>query len=355
VTPRWRSAAHGYPAHTVASLLLAVVLGVAGCTAADDPAPEPAPSPDLDGPPPAIAVDAGPYDAGPIRVPSLGAYLGAWVKPAVISQPGRLEAIDGLETRLGRDLDIVHTYRKWDEAFGSRSDLEFIDSGATVMLSWASGDTRSITSGEHDELIQAQARRVATVKRPVLLRFRWEMDRPNLRPSMWSGDDYIAAWRHVRRIFDAQGARNASWVWCPTSEGFENGEAPAFYPGDDVVDWTCVDVYAGEDFRSLGDLLDPFLRWAAERPKPILIGEYGVAAAWGSQARAAWLRDATRLFKANPQIKGVCYFESNPDGNGPRKQFQLTGDVPAFDAFAELTRDPWFNQPAGPRRTKPRG
>ncbi|GAB7048576.1 glycoside hydrolase family 26 protein [Catenuloplanes indicus] len=328
-------------------LALVTSLAVAGCTGGD-PSPAPVPSPDLDGPPPAIAVNPGPFDAGPIALPARGAYLGAWVKPAVISQPGRLEATRGLEERLGRDLDIVHTYRKWDEKFGTASDREYLDAGATLLFSWASGDTRSITSGEHDELIRAQARRVAKDGRPVLMRFRWEMDRPNLRPSMWSGDDYVAAWRHVRRIFDAERARNASWVWCPTAEGFENGEAPAFYPGDDVVDWTCVDVYAGEDFRSLGDLLTPFLRWAAERPKPILIGEYGVAAAWGSERRAAWLRDATRLFKANPQIKGVCYFDSNPDGNPPAKQFQISGDAPAFAAFTELTRDPWFNPEVQP-------
>ncbi|MDP9799280.1 hypothetical protein J2S43_007792 [Catenuloplanes nepalensis] len=337
-----------------AALALIVTLCAAGCGGdAPSPAPTP-PPPDLDGPPPAIAVNPGPYDAGPISVPASGAYLGAWVKPEVISQPGRLTAIRGLETGLGRDLDIVHTYRKWDEKFGTESDLEFMDAGATLLFSWASGDTRSITSGEHDELIRAQARRIAKAKRPVLMRFRWEMDRPNLRPSMWSGEDYVAAWRHVRRIFDAERAWNASWVWCPTSEGFENGEAPAFYPGDDAVDWTCVDVYAGESFRSLGDLLTPFLHWAAQRPKPILIGEYGVAAAWGSERRAAWLRDATRLFKANPQIKGVCYFDSDPDGNPPEKQFQISGDVPAFAAFTELTRDPWFNQPTGPRRARPK-
>ena len=121
------------------------------------------------------------------------------------------------------------------------------------------------------------------------------------------------------------------------------GDAPAFYPGDDAVDWTCVDVYAGSDFRSLGDLLAPFFTWAAARPKPIIIGEFGVARAWGSAQRAAWLRDAARTIKANPQVKAVSYFESDPDGNGGKQQFRLSDDAPAFDAFVELTRDPYFN------------
>ena len=89
--------------------------------------------------------------------------------------------------------------------------------------------------------------------------------------------------------------------------------------------------------------MGPFLEFAAQHPKPILIGEFGVAKAWGSAARAAWLRDAERTFKANPQIKGVVYFESDPEGNGSKQQFQLTGDKPAFKAFARMTKDPYFN------------
>ena len=68
-----------------------------------------------------------------------------------------------------------------------------------------------------------------------------------------------------------------------------------------------------------------------------------MAKAWGSAGRAAWLRDAERTFKANPQIKAITYFESDPEGNGPKQQFQLTGDKRAFRQFARLTRDPYFN------------
>jgi hypothetical protein len=116
------------------------------------------------------------------------------------------------------------------------------------------------------------------------------------------------------------------------------------------VDWVCVDVYAGSKLRPLGDLLHPFLSWAATRTKPIIIGEFGVARGWGSSARSAWLHDAARLFRANPQIKAVSYFNSDPDGNGPKQQFSLTGDPPASDAFTHLARDPYFNPHARPRR-----
>lgn len=322
-------------------MLLPVLL--AGCTAGRKPTPEPSATPDLTVAPLAVAVNPGPFAAGPVVPPTRGAYVGAWIKPGALTHAGRLEAVDALEKNLGRRLAIVNTYRRFDQMVGTPSDREFLAQGMTLMISWATGDNRSIIDGEHDRLIRRQAQAIRDVGKPVLLRMRWEMDRPNLRATMWSGQDYVAAWKRVRDIFRQEGATNVSWVWCPTAEGFQRGDAPAFYPGDDQVDWTCVDVYAGQVFQPIGQLMGPFLRWAAQRPKPIIIGEFGVAKAWGSAGRAAWLADAERTFKANRQIKAIAYFESDPVGNGPKQQFQLAGDPAAFHAFAALTQDRYFN------------
>ncbi|WP_305789756.1 glycoside hydrolase family 26 protein [Symbioplanes lichenis] len=328
---------------TRAALLVLLLLGLAGCTSHRRAEPEPTPSPDLTSPPTAVAVNPGPFEAGPVAPPATGAYLGAWIKPEFLTHAGRVEAVDQLEESLDRPLDIVNTYRRFDQMVGTTSDAELLDNGATLMVSWATGDNRSILAGEHDALIRKQARKIRAVRKPLLLRVRWEMDRPNLRATMWSAADYVAAYRYIWDIFREERVKNVSWVFCPTAEGFARGEAAAFYPGDDVVDWTCVDVYAGNQFQPVGVLMGDFLRWAAQRPKPIVIGEFGVAKAWGSAGRAAWLRDAQRTFKANPQIKAVVYFESNPEGNGPKQQFQLAGDRPAFRAFSALTEDPYFN------------
>src|SRR5438552_11199072 len=68
-----------------------------------------APSPPGGSPP--IATQTGPFEAGPVNPPESGALLGAWVKPAVFTQPARLEAVRSFESALGRRLDIVNTYR----------------------------------------------------------------------------------------------------------------------------------------------------------------------------------------------------------------------------------------------------
>jgi hypothetical protein len=310
------------------------------------PGPLPSTVPTTMSPPEAIATSTGPFAAGPVAPPTTGAYLGAWVRPARLTQPERVAAVSTLEQRLGRRLDIVNTYRRFDQDLLTASDLTFTERGSTMMISWAGDDTRAITLGRYDDVIRAGAIAAGTYHEPLLLRFRWEMDRPGMAAAMWSPQDYIAAWKHVRAIFTEERVTNVSWVWCPTNEGFVGGYAPPFYPGDDQVDWVCVDVYAGKAFGSLGDLLRPFLRWSAQHPtKPIMIGEFGIARAWGTATRAAWLRDGARVFKANPQIRAALYFDSDPDnGDGsPGQQFRISDDPTVLAAFTQLAREPYFN------------
>ena len=81
-----------------------------------------------------------------------------------------------------------------------------------------------------------------------------------------------------------EGATNVSWVWCPTAEGFGSGDAPDFYPGDDQVDWLCVDVYAGSSRHDRRpDAAVPARSCARHPTNRSIIGEFGVARAWGRQ------------------------------------------------------------------------
>jgi Glycosyl hydrolase family 26 len=283
------------------------------------------------------------YPAGPDLVPAHGALFGAWVQPSNgLTQGNRLAAVDGLEAQLGRKLDIVNTYRRFEEPFPTESDRAFAASGRTLLLSWVINDTQEVASGQDDAALRDWAGRMRDFDHPMLVRLRWEMDRPNLRASMHSGADYVAAWKHVRALFAAQGVRDVSWVWCPTIDGFAGGYAQDFYPGDAQVDWLCVDAYAATKLTAPADLFRPFFSWAQGHAKPILIGEFGVSLGWGGTARADWLAEAQRLFKDNTQVKAVCYFDSDPGGNGIYKQYHLSGDPQALAAFAAMGHDTYF-------------
>ena len=282
--------------------------------------------------------------SGPVSAPSSGALLGAWVRPESLTQAGRLAALESWEKLVGRRMDVVNTYRRFDQNFFESSDRAVAARGSTLMLSWAGEDTRQVAAGFYDSTLVARAHELKAFGAPVLLRFRWEMDRPNLRSTVWAPADYIAAWKHVRAVFAREGATNASWVWCPTAEGYNGGYAQPYYPGDDQVDWVCADIYAGSKLRPIGDLAAGFLGFAAQHPtKPAMVGEFGVARAWGEQ-RAAWLRDAGATFKAHPQIRAVMYFESDPtDSESANQQFELSDDPSALAAFKALADERYFN------------
>lgn len=265
------------------------------------------------------------------------------MKATPLLQSTRVSAVRQFEHALGRPLDFVHTYRKWTQPFPTASDLAFTRAGQYLQFSWAGTDDRAIISGQYDDVIRARAIAVKNLDKPMFMEWRWEMDRPGLRDSIGGPANYIAAWKHIRAIFAQVGVHNAAWVWCPTAIGFQLGRAAAYYPGDDQVDWTCVDAYPGKEFIPMSTLLAPFLKWAAHHPKPIMIGEYGVPRNGSPQRRAQWLTAAAHVFRSNPSIKAVSYFDENPKAHGPPRSYVIQDDSAAIGAFSAMARNPYFN------------
>lgn len=322
----------------VVVLVAAVVLGVrlthepgrSAPRAAQSPTATSAPMQTVEGPP----------------IPQRGAYLGAWVYPKPFDQAGRVTSVQRFEAAIGHPLRIVHLYRKWGVPIGTESDLAFARSGKYLLLSWPGTDMRQIASGQDDAIIVETAKQVAALPTKVFLEFRWEMDRPNLSSVVHSPQDYIAAWDHVRAIFAAQHVSNAAWTWCPTAAGFDKGTAPAYYPGDDEVDWICADVYAktpwrAGDYEAFSTLANAFIKWAAAHPKPIMIGEMGVGTSYGSR-RAPWITDAGHYIEAHPQIKAIAWFDQTLPEDPDFYRYALEGDPPAVRAFAALAQDGYY-------------
>ncbi|MDX6429245.1 MAG: hypothetical protein QOE54_1611 [Streptosporangiaceae bacterium] len=267
-----------------------------------------------------------------------GAYFGALVDPA------NKQSLTGFERFLGRQVDIVHAYRSWDQPFPQDGDAAVLAGGRYLMLSWNGVDTTAITSGEQDKSIHQRAKAIKKIGKPILLRWQPDMDKPGLTSTVHSAVGYVAAWKHLREIFHAEHVDNAAWAWCPTAQGFGDNAAD-YYPGDDQVDWLCADAYpaAKTEYQDLSQVLKPFLSWAAARPRPIMIGEFGVPRSYGPR-RAEWLRKAAQTLQ-NPQIKAVLYFDSDARGHGSDKrlQYSLAGDDAAMSAIRELATSPFFN------------
>jgi hypothetical protein len=221
------------------------------------------------------------------------------------------------ERLIGRKLDIEHYYRPWTANWPDGRERWNFDAGRIPMISWGKTDLRQIVSGALDNTIRARAQGVAALRKPLFLRWFWEMDGKHNGeggPFSVTGPDFVAAWKHIRGIFEAEGARNAVFVWCPNAWAFDTGRGPAYYPGDDQVDWICADGYdwfpANKGARDLSfrAVFQKFYDWASQRPKPLMIGEYG-ALEHGTGHKGRWLEDAHHTIKsAFPRIKALVYF-----------------------------------------------
>lgn len=266
-----------------------------------------------------------------------------------LSRAERAPRFRQIEADAGRHYDIGHVFHAWDMAIPTEDDLMHLDEDRLLMISWNGTDTKEIVAGQHDEWIRSQAEAVKDLERPLLLRWLWEMDGNRRRAWVHSGPDYVAAWNHVRGVFDEVGAENAQFVWCPNEFLFwEGGDPDAWYPGDDNVDWICADGYNwsntidSDEWVSLVDIFGDFVEWAAPRGKPIMIGETGVGEAEPG-AKAAWLRDIPIVLREElPEIDAVVYFDKDFRDAG-HNDWRVDTSPESYDAWLEISNDPWLN------------
>ncbi|MEP7356119.1 MAG: glycosyl hydrolase [Anaerolineales bacterium] len=295
-------------------------------------------------------------------------YWGAMVDGQAPS-PERLALFAEFEQQAGKQMAILH----WGEPWKMDGDfMPFQTSyfnnvrsrGSIPMLDWGSwnlGDGKdqpafrlsTIAAGAYDSYIQQWARDAKAWGHPFFLRFDWEMNGNWQFP--WAeqingnqSGDYIQAWRHVHDIFTANGASNATWVWCPNIGGSTTRDLAALYPGDNYVDWTCLDGYNKYDtwlsfntvFSSAGiNWLDnSYADLVALAPsKPIMIGETGsLEAGDGGAKKADWIRKAfsSELTTSFPQIKAVVLFDWN-DNSSKLATLPINSTPASQAAFAQ--------------------
>jgi hypothetical protein len=311
------------------------LLALAGCTTASPPTGSPRPT--------GSVISA---TAQPPAPPTDGVWVGAWAQPHTWTTAGRLAAVSTLEQQLQRPLDLVHTYHQFSEPFPSPAEAKWLADGRRLLISWAGTDTSAIASGKYDDQIRAQADQLRDLNQPVLLRWRWEMNRPNLTGEVHNPQTYVDAWRRIHTIFEQEGASNVGWVWCPLARDFAASDGAAYYPGNDQVDWLCADVYAGPATRSFAAVSHSLRAWASTIDKPIMIGELGAQYA-GPAQRRAWWTHAIATISHWPQVKAVVLFDSR---GSPEEPFDLSlAQDPALLAVVrrQLSAPP-FTAPAPP-------
>lgn len=262
-------------------------------------------------------------------------------------------------TTLGRTPDYQSFYYHTSDAFPVADTTASTPVPNNLMVTWFGWPDSEVNSGARDAAITTRAQALAALGKPVFLRWDIEMNIESYgyestpAYAAANGPTFIAAWQRVYGLFQAAGATNVAFVWCPNSNGpgDPNGWRP-FYPGDAYVDWVAVDAYnfgnsaspAGSVWQTYYQVLNAFVTdykanfgGAMVTPKPLMVGEGGSVEGGGS--KTWWLTDMSGYLRTNG-FKALTYYNTNQSSTGNNYRFDSSTN--AAQAFKEIAQHPYF-------------
>jgi prepilin-type N-terminal cleavage/methylation domain-containing protein len=278
-------------------------------------------------------------------IPAIGAYLGAWVNPnnpTSAKTPGsqslskEIAQLPSFNQAIGKHVAILHIYTPLKDGFPLASVNAVSQNGSIPLIDLSCSSISHLTGGQEDSTLATYAQAAKSYAKPIFLRWYWEMnldDSGNKACGGYNnGTAYIAAWRHIWSIFNAAGASNVAFVWCPSVQS----DASQYYPGDKYVDWISVDGYdrQHQGISAFTDVFSKFYKQWVGSAKPIMVAETGAT----SPDQAQYIQGiAQTLPNQFPQIKALVYF----DAVGPAADWGLHGD--GVTAFSNLAKSSYFS------------
>jgi hypothetical protein len=246
--------------------------------------------------------------------------------------------------------DVVDVYAAWHDVPAFDQDgAELLDElGITKKITWEPWEAdagaaqpdyalATIADGDHDRYVRAWAEAIVEHDRPVVLRpmhemngawYPWGADVNGNTP-----DDFVAAWRHLRAVFDDVGADQVVWEWAP-NQLFE-GTAPLepLYPGDEYVDRIGISAYNwGEEYaayhrwREVPPLFDPTIAaLRAFASVPIGVAETASSSVGGD--KEAWI-DTLFAYALEEDLAFLTYFDLDT-----HRDWRLDHDDAYLEAF----------------------
>jgi hypothetical protein len=200
-----------------------------------------------------------------------------------------------------------------------------------------------IANGVYDAQLTTWAQNVKAWGKPFFYRWNWEMNGTWFNwgsQAASSPTNYVNAWRHFHDIVQAQGATNVTWVWCPNTVYSGSTSLSSLYPGDNYVDWTCIDGYnkssSTTDWKSFSQLFQQTYNdiLTIAPSKPIMIAETSSLETGGS--KASWITDALTIQLPNnfPKIQAFVWFNQRFSDSGTWRDYQIESSSSAQTAFA---------------------
>jgi chitodextrinase len=276
------------------------------------------------------------------------------------------------EQRIGRQVDIVHTYHAVglnsltadDKFFVARPDTHLFANWKPT-ASWRdAGGSNATVNGAIDQMALS-VKSVAPAKIFLTLHHEPQGDvtsDPNCPYVVYKGTsgtptEYQAMWRNVRNRFEAQGTTNVVWVIDYQNYAPFNCLTNDLYPGDDLVDWVMFNAYGNPKAPNYATNVNNMYNLLSANSntnhnylsKPWGIVEWNMRDATESEATSYYNQAKTALDnKTFPRLSAEMAFDSiGPDGYENRVAYVAGGAYSQIkqDAYTAYAQDPIFVTP----------
>lgn len=267
----------------------------------------------------------------PVHLPTTPqSYVGVYTKGFPASYAG----LPDFARATGSKPDIAMYYSGWYVPFPSKFAASAASNGVVPLVQMDPDDVNvaDIASGRFDGYLSAYAEAVRAYHDPVILSFGHEM---NGTWYSWgyrhtSPHTFVAAWRHVVKLFRDLGAMNVTWLWTVNIiDDTQVGTIPspvAWWPGSAYVNWVGIDGYYLKPSWAFAPLFGPTINAVhALTDDPILIAETGAVVTAGQPTKIANLVAGVHAYG----LLGFVWFDAV---NKNRQDFRISSAA-AIAAF----------------------
>jgi mannan endo-1,4-beta-mannosidase len=267
-----------------------------------------------------------PHIAAPAVTPgwlaaAKASYLGVYA-------PGQCTSLSAANfaAAAGRHPNLVECVTQWTGPFPAPFARAVYKHGALplVQIEPTDASLAAIAGGEYDYYLQLYADSVRDFGHQVVIGFGHEMNAPSYSRghTRTPSATFVAAWKHIVKLFRSQGADNVTWLWTIEADQAGTGPIMSWWPGANYVDWVGIDGF----YTTPSDTFDSVFVHTIDEvryftSKPILLADTAVA--HNSRQYASILNLFSGM--ARYQMLGLVWL----DAGGSR----LEGDPAAEAAF----------------------
>jgi mannan endo-1,4-beta-mannosidase len=278
----------------------------------------------------APSAPSGPAAAHGSLPTSLASYLGVYEH----GPPHTYQPVAVFARVAGRQPNLVGYYSGWPERFAAKfADAVRSHGGVTILqMDPTNVAVAAIAAGGYDPYLRSYADSVRDFGRPVVIGFGHEMN------ATWYSWGYghvpprvfVAAWRHIVRVFREQGADNVTWLWTLQADEPGTGPIAEWWPGAGYVTWVGIDGYYYRPSDTFASVFGKTMVQVRQLTgKPVLLSETAVGPLAGQSAKIPGLFAGVRQYRT----LGLVWFDIAQDAGLYHQDWRIENSPSAAAAF----------------------